>query len=76
MSWMTVKVTRKPSAAAKVTGDDSIGGSQKSRVSAAMRASSIRTSETPSVAATTALGDRLASGPSTERASTAPESAA
>ena len=46
----------------------SIGGSQKSRVSAAMRPSSISTSETPSVATTTALGEEpAASGRKTLR---------
>ena len=41
----------------RTTGSASIGGSQKSRVSAAMRASSISTSDTPSVATTMALGE-------------------
>ena len=64
---MTVKVTRKPSTEAKTTGAASIGGSQKSRVSAAMRASSISTSDTPSVAATMVLGELSASGANTGR---------
>ncbi len=66
-SWMTVSVARKPSAEAKTTGSASIGGSQKSRVSAAIRASSISTSEMPSVAATIVLGELSASGANTAR---------
>ena len=76
-SWMTVSVTLKPPLeTAKVTGAASIGGSQKSRVSAAMRPSSISTSETPSVATTMALGERSASGRKTLRARIMPVNAA
>ena len=59
---MTVSVTWNPPPDAKTSGCGRSGGSQKSRASAAMRAASIITSDTPSVAATIAFGDRRASG--------------
>ena len=65
ISWITVSVTLKPPPSAKTTGVDSIGGSQKSSVSAEMRASSVSTIDTPSVTTTMALGERPASGAST-----------
>ena len=74
--WMTVRVTRNPFADISTTGSASIGGSQKSRVSAAMRASSISTSATPSVATTMAFGELIASGMKTLRDSTVAVSAA
>ena len=68
ISWITVSVTLKPSQAANTTGADSIGGSQKSSVSAEIRASSVSTIDTPSVTTTIAFGELPASGASTCRA--------
>ena len=65
ISWIRVSVARKPSPEANTTGWASIGGSQKSRVSAEIRASSVSTIETPSVTTTIALGVLCASGAST-----------
>ncbi len=65
-----------PFADTSTTGVASIGGSQKSRVSAAMRASSISTSATPSVATTMAFGELSARGTKTLRDSTVAISAA
>ena len=60
-SWMTVSVTLNPASWAKMTGWASMGGSQRSWVSAAMRLASERNSKIPSVVTTMALGDRSAS---------------
>ena len=56
ISWITVSVTLKPPLSANTTGVDSIGGSQKSSVSAEIRASSVSTIDTPSVTTTMAFG--------------------